>query len=438
MSLTTKPPGGEAPARPDPAPAGGPRAPGARASGADPGTALRLLVEEIVTAARGSLEALPRLVPTATSDPRETATALLQWLSAAIANGAPPAGLAEAIERGYARVLENLAELPAGSQESAERVNLARDLILAGLGAGAGTGAAGDARARALDAPALRILVEELKSAVIEELGPVDPPPRPTPGEDPGNVAAALVRWLRAAASAANVPLARLQGRVEGALETTRATLDSLGLPAAAHAELERASEVLLGALGRGARPAPEDPVPTYRPDLPVPAGMRAARPRVPVVPARSRTLPGAVEAEDGADDGEAPATGGNDAPDLKGPMELIRRYFEDFHSPVPGACAEHFVYPACSWQAGRWAGHADERTLAAALEKLRAGLRARGMAGGRILMLRVEPLGTTLALVHARMTREDAAGRVLDEFEVAYSTVRTAAGWRIAVVMRP
>ena len=66
------------------------------------------------------------------------------------------------------------------------------------------------------------------------------------------------------------------------------------------------------------------------------------------------------------------------------------------------------------------------------------AQLAARDVAAGGIPMRRVEPMGTRVAIVHALMTRESKAGKVLEELEVAHGTVRTAAAWRISVVMRP
>lgn len=435
MSLTTKPPAGDAGARADTAPAGGARAAPLRAAAPDAAAALRLLVEEILSAAVVTLGPGPRLdpAPATTDDPRQAAVSLLAWLRlAASATGAAPERIAAVVERAYARVLEVLARLPNGP--GADSVRLTRDLLLVELGGGAA-----DARPRALEAPALRILVEELKSAVVAELGAVEPPPRPASGAEAGNVAAALLRWMRATAAASNVPLSSLQGAAERALERTADALRVLAVEPPAAGELARAREVLLGALAREAPAPAADTAPRYRPDLPVPALLpqRAAprdRGRVPRAPRESD--PESATAEDDAreqDAGERPAA----LADLKGPMELIRRYFEDFHSPLPGTCARHFVYPACTWQAGVWQGHADAAALSAAYEALRQQLSGRDVAGGRILMLRVEPVGTTVAIVHALMTRESKAGAVLEELEVAYTTVRTAAGWRIAVLMR-
>ena len=316
-------------------------------------------------------------------------------------------------------MLEILARLPAGPGAGEEGVRLVREVLIGELG---GTP---DLRGRTPEAPALRMLVEELRTAIVAELGTVDPPPRPASGESPGNVAAALVRWLRAVADLSQVPVASLRAATE---------------PAAVEA-LTRAREVLLGALAREPRAAATEPTPTYRPDLPVPTivarevlkrrGRARARSTPPPDPDEEPAPPEKDAAERAPHGRAAPPA------DLRGPMDLIRRYFEDFHSPLPGACATHFVYPACAWQAGRWHGHSDAAALAASYESLRAYLAARGVAGGRILMLRVEPIGASVAIVHALMTRESTAARVLEELEVVYTTVRTPTGWRIAVVAR-
>lgn len=52
--------------------------------------------------------------------------------------------------------------------------------------------------------------------------------------------------------------------------------------------------------------------------------------------------------------------------------------------------------------------------------------------------MLRVEPVGPTIATVRALLGLRARPGDPAGEVEVAYTTVLTAAGWRIAVQMLP
>ncbi|MBS0395990.1 MAG: hypothetical protein JSR54_15315, partial [Proteobacteria bacterium] len=63
-----------------------------------------------------------------------------------------------------------------------------------------------------------------------------------------------------------------------------------------------------------------------------------------------------------------------------------------------------------------------------------RLARRARGLGARRILLLRVDPLGASAALVHALLGQEGAAGEV----EVVFTTLRTPAGWRAASALEP
>lgn len=435
MTLTTKPPAGDAPVRPDAAAPGAARPPAARSIAFDEAAALRLLIEELIGAVTADL-GLKSPPPDAAAfprDPRAATSILLAWLRGATeVSGVPPERLATLIERAYARVLEILARLPAGGEGTAAGVRLARTVLLAEFG-GAG---AQPLRSHAAGTMPLKVLVAELERAVLEELGPVPPAPRQAAGDAPGNVASALLRWLRAAASAADVPLARLRGAADRALERTRAILiEDEAVPAAIE-ELDQAREVLIAAIGGAPRGAGTPVVPMFRPDIPVaPLALGPRAWRDPKAPRRA--LPADAEGSDAqqaADADEPPPA----APDLKGPMELIRRYFEDFQSGEVGACAGHFVYPACRWQGGRWQAYADAPALNAAHATAQRELLARGAGGSTILMLRVEPVGPTIATVRALLGLRARPGDPAGEVEVAYTTVLTAAGWRIAVQMLP
>ena len=290
-----------------------------------------------------------------------------------------------------------------------------------------------DGRTRATGSPALRILVEELRSELAATLGEIEPPPLPVAGEEPGNVAAALVRWLTVVAGAAGVPLATLRAATDAALERTRVALG--GDPAEAHGmeALAQARDVLIAAVGRTPRPSPTDAPPAFRPDLPVPAGaLRATRARARPQPGR----PAEPRRGDPVEEREAEDDGAPLLADLRGPMDLIRRYLEDFYGDSAAACPRHFVFPACMWAGRRWQAYVDAAALGAFYQAYRHDLLVRGIVGGRALMLRVEPVTDAVAIVRARIARESVAGAVLEELEVAYTTVHTAGGWRIAVVV--
>jgi hypothetical protein len=422
----------------------------------DAAGALRILVAEIRSAAVTTLGevAATAPAPSAASTAEATATALAEWLNAAAggpgaaASGAsalaatPPAAraalLTAIVELGYARTL---AQLPPGTIGADVALNL-HDLVLAAL-VGSGTAAT---VAHVPDVPSgLRILVEEVRAAVTTDLQLAAPPSAAAmvaePGQvgaEPGNVAAQMLGWLRAVADGAGVAPGELRMSVEqGALRAVEA-LRLAGADPAIHAAVGRAQDVVLAglALEAAARPG----VPLYRPDMVLPVTVGRGAPRARVDDRRRRAPADEVDGAAVEPDGEEPgaeARGRPEGPDLKGPMELIRRYFDDFHSERPGACARHFVLPAGFWSHGRWSGHGDAVALASHYATLRAELAAGGVSGGRLLMLRAEPLAPQVATVFAIMTRESPSGEVLEEIEAAYTTVRTAGGWRIAVVIR-
>jgi hypothetical protein len=289
--------------------------------------------------------------------------------------------------------------------------------------------AAADPPAALRAAPPLRILVEELRTALVEQLGPIEPPPLPAAGEEAGNVAAALVRWLSSVALAASMPLPALRAAVELAVERTRVALahDAAAPP---DAQLARAHEVLRASLATARGPEP----PIYRGDLALVAGPRRLRARSA---ARRPARGGHEEPEATEEDvpGEGPAPDPR-LPDLTGPMELVRRFTEDLVSALPGIAAQHFVFPAGLWDGRRWQGFADATLLGAHHERLRAELAARGIARERVLLLRAEPVAAGVVIVHARTARESASGALLEEVETAVTAVRTAHGWRIAALL--
>ena len=119
---------------------------------------------------------------------------------------------------------------------------------------------------------------------------------------------------------------------------------------------------------------------------------------------------------------------------DLQGPMDCIRRYFDAYVAGDSADYAAQWVYPACVWSGGRWTAYPNATACALGNDEYVQAARTAGIVGGRIVMLRVEPTSEDVALVHGVFTRERADGSVAAETEAAYTTVRTAAGWRVAV----
>lgn len=306
-------------------------------------------------------------------------------------------------------------------------------------------------------AGALRRFAEELTAGAGARAGTWLPPAE-LDVVDPG---ASLLRWVRTAGALPGTSPESLRAAVEGAharvLERVaagpaeRALRDVVGL----------ARDLLLRELdGPDAPPRPTGTLPALavpaaephanpaalRPELviggpPRAGGARRAASRgrtddrVDPVGAeeRRREWPGADAAADAPEDPAEESRPMSDV-DLQGPMDCIRRHFDAFHADDAAAYAAQWVYPACFWSGGRWSAYADEAACAAGNGAYVREARAQGMTGGRIVMLRVEPLAPGVAIVHGVFTRERADGSVLAEVEAAYTTVQTEAGWKVAV----
>jgi hypothetical protein len=153
---------------------------------------------------------------------------------------------------------------------------------------------------------------------------------------------------------------------------------------------------------------------------------------RVEEIDARRRSRGGEPRAED---DEDATAPDARLAPnDLQGPMDCIRRYFDAYLAGDSTGYAAQWVYPACVWSGGRWSAYANAAACAQGNDEYTRKARGEGIVGGRVVMLRVEPTTEDVAVVHAVFERERADGTLAGETETAYTTVRTEAGWRVAV----
>ena len=340
---------------------------------------------------------------------------------------------------------------------------------------------------------ALRVLADEVRHAVGTATGAAPPfVAAPAAADDPGNAGAALLGWLRTAALRAGVPLAALEPAIDAGLDRALAVLPDGAGAAALAAALTAAREVigrgleaaraapledvpalpvapggvpagllappaapgaaaaslavwLRGGVGRaGAAATADDTVrmPLFRPDVagrPAAGGPRAratdSHERVPAIGdaddegAAQRRRP---EAEDAA----APGHDERAEPPTEGPMQCIRGVVEALLAGDAAAFTALWVYPACFWIDGRWLGCADAAALASLQARILRGRRERGVTGGRILLLRVDPVGDAVALVHALLAEERAAPERPREVEALYTTVRTAAGWRVAVAV--
>jgi hypothetical protein len=308
----------------------------------------------------------------------------------------------------------------------------------------------------------LRALVDEVRAELQRTVGAARLPSGPAPlVTDPHGttLGPALLRWLTGAVAEKGVPLAPLQDAVRNAharVEAGSAAAVASPSPATARAQdpvqetLRSVRDFVLRGLGAApdrvdAAPARADAPPRadVRLDppivdprgIPLPSG-GALVPRDDRVEAIGARAPARRDESDAAIDDEVPPEGeaARGESELQGPLDCIRRYFDAFLAGDSLAYAEQWVYPACVWKDGRWSAYANASACARGNDEYTFAVRAQGAVGGRIVMLRAEPVSEDVAIVHGVFTRERADGRVLQEVEAAYTTVRTADGWRVAV----
>jgi hypothetical protein len=308
-----------------------------------------------------------------------------------------------------------------------------------------------------VDTPALlRTFVDEIRVELGRTVGVARLPSAPLPLVTDAHgtrLGPALLRWLTSAVAEKGVPLAPLQEAVRAAHGRAAATLPLLeppapvALPPARDALLAVRDHVLRGLgvtperLEVAASREPAGARADARADLPsgdprgVPVSAGALVPmdeRVEEIDARRRSRHGEPVAVDDEDAAAPDARTGPD--DLQGPMDCIRRYFDAYLAGDSAGYAAQWVYPACVWSGGRWSAYANAAACARGNDEYTRKARGEGIVGGRIVMLRVEPTTEDVAVVHAVFERERADGTVAGETETAYTTVRTEAGWRVAV----
>jgi hypothetical protein len=422
-------------------------------AGYEPAPAVRVLVDEVRRAVVEAIRAEPPFVaaPVVGEEPGNAGAALLGWLrTAAAAAGVAPGALEVPVATGARRADELLGAAVRDPAVSAALQSV-RDVVSRGLGPAT--------PASAERVALLRGLVAAVQTAVLARAPNATPLPPLGRPDDFQHVGATVAAWVRATAGAAGVAPSELESLVAGgltvaleqapeALKNPQSRVD-LGL-------LQAALVRGLGAEGGGSGAAvllTEGPIAAAL----AAAGVRAERalalsaggrrPRIDSARRGSRDRVDAI-GEDARRSGQgagepepgpgaqvgADADRGRTAGALEGPMQCIRRCFEAFHAGDGPAYAGLFVYPTGQWRDGRWSGYGDAAACVSGQGEALRALQAAGVAGGRILMLRVEPLGDDVASVHAVLTDERSDQSVLREYEAVYTTVRTETGWRIAM----
>jgi len=374
--------------------------------------------------------------------------ALARWFRTAIASGdLAPAALADVVEAAVQRLSTGSG---ASSAPQSRPLDAARDTVLRLLavatadvaGGRAGAGTAAPSVAAPGGTAALTVLLAEIANAVGDAVGPGAGLGAPAAAvEDPGHAAQALVGWLRTEAIRAGATPALVREAVAAGTARALETLARTTVDAAGRAAVETASALITRGLAGGDGPA--GPVALlYRPDAP---SRSAAGARIRGHAGGERVLP--IGEETRAPPREQwPATDGHGAAGaqeeqiaenaIEGPMQCIRRTVDALLAGDTRAFTAQWVYPACFWIDGRWLACADEAELGAFQARLLRGRRERGVTGGRILLLRVDPAGDAVALVHALMSEERIDGGVAREAATLYTAVRTASGWRVAVAV--
>jgi hypothetical protein len=415
---------GRAPAAPAPPPAAPP----------DQALALRMLAEEIRRAVVDVIGTEPPWVapPAAAEDPGNAGAALLGWLRTAAARaGVPLATLETAIEAGAGRALALLP--PAGGSAAlAAAITAARDVVGRGLDAARAASAAGQGP--------LEVLVAEIAGATGELLGPgATLLPPPAVSGDPGHAAQLISGWLRGAMLGTGASPQAIRAAVDAGSARALATA---GADPAGRAVIE-ATRGLIGQALAPSRESPGAPQLLYRPDLPPrsvagPGGRGVVDGGERVQPigeddgarGHPRRGAGGAPSGDGPAGEEPPAAGGTE-----GPMQCIRRCVDALLAGDAAAYTAEWVYPACFWIDGRWLACADQAALASLQARILRGRRERGVVGGRILLLRVDPVSESVALVHV-LASEERGDRRAREVETLYTTVRADGGWRVAVAV--
>jgi hypothetical protein len=425
VGLTTRPPGagtGVGPAE----------------TAAAPSRELRALITEIRALASASARALPAW-PELRGPAHEPA--LARWFRTALGSaGLAPAALKELVEAAAAR-------LAAGAAAAEPRaLEAARDAVLRLLAVATAEVAGGVPTATATPqgsgaAESMAVLAEAVAIAVAQAAGAAGASPAPPAGAtgEPSVAARSLAGWLRAEAARSGMSPARLALAVEAGVARALEVLTSGGAGAVARAAIESARAALARELA--VDDGTSGPMPLlYRPE--VPQRLAAGAPRVRVPGGHERVLPVGEEERAPSGDGSGAPAGedsagsrsdsGADSP-TEGPMRCIRRTIEALLAGDTRAYTAQWLYPACFWIDGQWLACPDETALAEFQARLRRARHERGAAGGRILLLRVDPVGDSVALVHLLLSEERSDGDAAREVEALYTTVRTAAGWRVA-----
>jgi hypothetical protein len=425
VGLTTRPPGagtGVGPAE----------------SGTAPSRELRALVAEIRALASASAGSLPSW-----PDPRGSTNepALARWFRTALESAQlAPAALKELVEAAAAR-------LAAGAAVAEPRaLEAARDAVLRLLAVATAEVAGGAPAATASPegpgaAESMAVLAEAVATAVGQAVGRAGASPAPPAGatEDPSAAARALAGWLRAEAARSGASPARLALAVEAGAARALEVLTSTGAGAAARAAIESARALIARQLASDEGTSGAVPL-LYRPDVPRRPAAGGNRLRAPG--GHERVLPvGEDERAPPRDGSDAPAgedfAGSRSGPGVdsptEGPMRCIRRTIEALLAGDTRGYTAQWVYPACFWIDGHWLACPDETALAEFQARLLRGRLERGAAGGRILLLRVDPVGDAVALVHVLLSEERSDGGAAREVEALYTAVRTAGGWRVA-----
>lgn len=370
------------------------------AAPSDAALALRVLVDAVQSEVLGRTGLEPVMNPAliAGGDPRNAGAAILAALRTVAARaGVAPETLGPAVEAAVSRALAGLPATPL----TAATIEGARDVLVRGLGGPS-----------VVESGPLPLLAREIRSALAAVLGEgatIAAPPATT--GDAEGTARALIGWVRAVAG--RLAPEQVEQAVElGTARALTVVARSGGAPAARALVGETATLVTRGLA-----------LPMARPEL-------AARVAAPRESDASRVLP--VGEEEREPPQPAPGTAAREAPagapgPIEGPMQCVRRLLDALFAGDTAAFLAQWTYPACFWIDGRWVGCNDAGELAALHRRL-----ARAREAGRVLLLRVDPVSPSLALVHA-LTHQPSqdGGR---EVETLYTTVLADGEWKAAV----
>jgi hypothetical protein len=116
--------------------------------------------------------------------------------------------------------------------------------------------------------------------------------------------------------------------------------------------------------------------------------------------------------------------------------LETLREYYKAFSTLDVSVIVSYFCEPSMTIAPQGMFSAATRGTLAESLVPMLESLRAKGYARSEFVDPQIVQIGEADALVRGVAVRYTAAGPELERVRLSYLMHRTAAGWKIAVLV--